>query len=85
MLWLKGKQSVQTGQTQHHLTDALTVVPPEPALHAMSAVMEPIVSKMLNNNLEARTLAAIRDALLPKLLSGEVRVEEAEVVVEETV
>jgi len=51
----------------------------------MSAVMEPIVSKMLNNNLEARTLAAIRDALLPKLLSGEVRVEEAEVVVEETV
>jgi len=26
------------------------------------------------NNLESRTLAALRDALLPKLLSGELRV-----------
>ncbi len=70
---------------RHHLTDALAVVPPEPTLHAMSAVMEPIVSKMLNNNLEARTLAAGRDALLPKLLSGEVRVREAAEIVEDAV
>ena len=32
---------------------------------------------------ESRTLAALRDALLPKLLSGEVRVPEAEEAVEE--
>jgi type I restriction enzyme, S subunit len=70
---------------RHHLTDALAVVPPKPTLHAMSAVMEPIVSKMLSNNLETRTLAAIRDALLPKVLSGEVRVGEAEEMMEDTV
>lgn len=67
---------------RHHLTDTLTVVPPEPTLNAMSATIEPIVNKMLNNTLEASNLAAIRDALLPKLLSGEVRVREAEEIVE---
>ena len=34
------------------------------------------------NEKENRTLAAIRDALLPKLLSGEVRVKDAEKYVE---
>lgn len=40
---------------------------------------------ILTNLYQSRTLAAIRDALLPKLLSGEVRVGEAEEIVEETV
>ncbi len=68
---------------RHHLTDTLVVVPPETTLRAMSAMMEPIVNKMLNNTLEASNLAAIPDALLPKLLSGELRVGEAEEIVEE--
>lgn len=68
---------------RHHLTDALTVVPPESTLRAMSAIMEAIVNKMLNNILEASNLANIRDTLLPKLLSGELRVEEAAEIVEE--
>ncbi len=59
---------------RHHLADALTVVPPTPMLRKISATMEPVMSKILNNNLESRTLIAIRDALLPKLLSGEVTV-----------
>jgi len=33
--------------------------------------------------LESRTLAALRDALLPKLLSGELRVKEAEKLVDD--
>ena len=56
---------------RHHLTDALTVVPPAPVLQKMSTTMEPIVSMILNNDLESRTLAALRDTLLPKLVSGE--------------
>lgn len=58
---------------RHHLTDALTVVPPQSTLRALNATIEPLVGKVLNNDLEARTLAAVRDALLPKLLSGEIR------------
>jgi len=36
------------------------------------------------NDQQSRTLAQIRDALLPKLLSGEIRVKEAEKLVENT-
>lgn len=37
------------------------------------------LAMILVNKRESQTLAALRDALLPKLLSGEVRVGEAEV------
>jgi len=36
------------------------------------------LQKIYGNLLESRTLAAIRDALLPQLLSGVVRVKDAE-------
>jgi len=68
---------------RHHLTDALTIVPPNPALDMMSVTMEPLVNKMLNNDLESRILASLRDALLPKVISGELRVGEAARKVEE--
>ncbi|MBD2635846.1 restriction endonuclease subunit S [Limnothrix sp. FACHB-881] len=39
--------------------------------------------KTLENNLQSRTLADLRDRLLPKLMSGEIRVKEAEKMAEE--
>jgi type I restriction enzyme S subunit len=41
--------------------------------------------KQRHNEKEIDTLAALRDALLPRLLSGELRVREAERLVEERV
>jgi type I restriction enzyme S subunit len=38
--------------------------------------MQPLVSTIIANRVQSRTLAAIRDALLPKLMSGEIEVEE---------
>jgi len=43
----------------------------------------PIYEKAHSDRNESTTLADIRDALLPKLLSGEIRVGAAEKVVEE--
>lgn len=37
------------------------------------------------NNLQSDTIATIRDTLLPKLMSGEIRVKEAEEIVEDTI
>jgi len=37
-------------------------------------IIEPLFSKIHVNSKESRTLAALRDALLPKLVSGELRV-----------
>ena len=42
----------------------------------------PLLDRFDSNNGESQTLAAIRDALLPKLLSGEIRVAAAERLVE---
>jgi type I restriction enzyme S subunit len=39
---------------------------------------EPLWSRIHQNQAEARNLFAIRDLLLPKLISGELRVKDAE-------
>jgi type I restriction enzyme S subunit len=57
-----------------HLSNAATVCPPDPTIEAMSAVMQPLWDRMIHNELENRTLAETRDYLLPRLMSGAVRV-----------
>jgi type I restriction enzyme S subunit len=44
---------------------------------------QPLFLRADSNRSESRTLAALRDTLLPKLLSGEIRVAEAEKIVED--
>lgn len=63
---------------RHHLSDALCIVPSPDVLEAAGAVCAPLVEAFIENDLESRTLAALRDALLPRLLSGELRVRDAE-------
>lgn len=50
---------------------------------AFSRVVQPLYTRFRSNVEESQTLSTLRDTLLPKLLSGEVRVgEAAEMVVE---
>lgn len=65
-----------------HLTEARCVVPPAPVVAIADRQMALWLDLLIHNELEARTLAALRDALLPKLLSGEVRLKQAEKAVE---
>lgn len=60
-----------------HLSSALTVCPPDDLLDEMSKVMDPLWQRAIHNDLENRTLAETRDYLLPRLMSGEVRVGDA--------
>jgi type I restriction enzyme S subunit len=53
------------------------VVPSAPVAARYGEWCQPIMAMMKARDEESRTLAATRDALLPKLLSGEVRVGEA--------
>jgi type I restriction enzyme S subunit len=50
-----------------------------------TAKVLPLVDTIRASIMESRTLGATRDALLPKLLSGEVRVPKSETAVEEVV
>ncbi len=46
--------------------------------------IQPIINKIIENIHQSRTLAQTRDALLPKLLSGEIRVDDAAEILEGT-
>jgi len=43
----------------------------------------PLYQRIVSNEIESRTLAELRDRLLPKLMSGQIRVKDAEKLVEE--
>ncbi len=46
-------------------------------LNFFSMTVAPIINRMESNKTESRTLAALRDALLPKLVSGELRASQS--------
>ena len=51
------------------------VIPPPPLIDRLSTLAKPMFDKVTQNIRECATIAAIRDTLLPKLLSGELRVD----------
>jgi type I restriction enzyme S subunit len=71
----RDKQTTGLGHvTAQDLKRLNTSFPPDDLLRRFNRVVEPLFQKVYSNLHESRTLAALRDALLPKLLSGELRV-----------
>lgn len=62
---------------RHHLDQAMTIVPDDPILSAANELIGPLFEQGIRNDLESRNLAQTRDLLLPKLMSGEIRLREA--------
>lgn len=50
--------------------------PPHKVIQKFESQVAPLMAAILNNQKESRTLANLRDSLLPKLMRGEVRVME---------
>jgi type I restriction enzyme S subunit len=61
-----------------HLSSAKVNVPSEPVLKVADALFAPIVERIVHNALQANTLANLRDTLLPRLISGQLRIADAE-------
>ena len=57
------------------LDEAMVLVPLDDELKIMATSIQPIMDKLIINNKQIRTLTTLRDTLLPKLMSGEVRVK----------
>ncbi len=55
------------------------IVPTDDEIARFHAVAGPMFAQILNNQLENDSLAAIRDTLLPKLMSGELDVSELDI------
>ncbi|MCX7819354.1 MAG: restriction endonuclease subunit S [Kiritimatiellae bacterium] len=53
-------------------------LPPDSVVEVFGKTTCPWLERIIRGIHEARTLAALRDALLPKLISGEIRVKDAE-------
>ena len=75
--------SWQTGGAQQHINkeninNSPLLVPDNKILIKYAAILKPIFDKIASNSFESLNLSKIRDALLPKLMSGEVRVMDAE-------
>jgi type I restriction enzyme S subunit len=79
---LQGFQAIAAGKAttmghiqRHHLSEAKVIVPDTGLLREMDKAIAPLLEKIILNKLESNTLANLRDTLLPKLLSGEVTVD----------
>jgi type I restriction enzyme S subunit len=66
--------STQPLLTQTDLKRQTFVLPTKDVVKAFADVSAPIFRHMVSNERESRTLATLRDTLLPKLLSGELSV-----------
>jgi type I restriction enzyme S subunit len=82
--------SMVTGTSNSHqraraggILQVLIAFPPAGLAERFEDFAGPILNRALGNRRQSQTLAEMRDALLPKLISGELRVREADRVVAE--
>ena len=59
---------------REELATAEVLIPCEEDYTSLTSIMQPIFELIISNRIEARKLAALRDELLPKLMSGEIDV-----------
>lgn len=63
---------------RRHLSESQLAMPPAPVVQALSSIVAPLLERRINGALQARKLAAVRDTLLPRLISGKLRLPEAQ-------
>ncbi len=70
----EGKATTMGHIQRHHLKSSLVLVPDKDVLSIMDGILSPVINKQIETNVEVRNLSNIRDSLLPRLMSGRIRV-----------
>jgi len=70
--------SAQPGINQEGVRSLPFLIAPDPVVEAFDRLAKPLTDRLFRGCLESRTLAALRDALLPRLISGKLRLKDAE-------
>jgi len=78
-----GKATTMGHIQRHHLSGAKVLIPPPSLLAAMDSAFAPLLDRAYGLRKQSKDLAATRDSLLPKLISGEIRIPDAEKMLEE--
>ena len=73
-----GKATTMGHIRRHDLTDAKVICVDDKIIKVADGIISPLIQKVIENKIQNHTLASIRDTLLPKLLSGEIRIRQAE-------
>ncbi|MDD2466934.1 MAG: restriction endonuclease subunit S [Desulfobulbus sp.] len=60
-----------------------TTIPTEAILEKFNSILYVLINKILTNHEQAQTLVGLRDTLLPRLISGQLRMPDAEALAEE--
>ncbi len=77
--------SIARGTAQANLSpietsNMIIIIPTDKVLENFSAIVDESYRIMINNMIESRRLAELRDTLLPKLMSGELRVQDTDLI-----
>jgi len=70
---------------RHSLEDMPTVIPLQPVRDLFDDRVRPLLDRISSPYFEYRTLVALRDTLLPKLISGELRLKHVERILEKVI
>jgi len=79
----QGKATTMGHIQRHHLSEAKVLIPPPSLLAAMDSAFTTLLDRSFGLRRQSIDLASVRDALLPKLISGEIRIPDAEKMLEE--
>lgn len=74
-----GAKAAVPGINQSNVFETWVFNPDQPKAKEFSAIVLPMVTKILKNCKQSRTLAQLRDTLLPKLMSGELDVDQVRI------
>lgn len=86
MFYLKQQLEIYNGQgtvfgaiNQQELKRIEVVIPEQSLINEFEKIVNPMDEIILNNHLENKKLGEIRDALLPRLMSGEIDVSNVKI------
>lgn len=71
----EGKATTMGHIQRHHLSNSFVAVPPNEIIENANKILNLLIERYINNAVESNNLIKIRDALLPKLMSGEIKVK----------
>ena len=65
--------------TQETFTGVTLIYPKSEVIGAFDVCVEPLMLRIRENLLQSQTLATLRDTLLPRLISGQLRLPDADI------
>ncbi|MCL1892520.1 MAG: restriction endonuclease subunit S [Alphaproteobacteria bacterium] len=74
MATLGSAKAAQPGLNQTDVGSVELIIPDKDTIKKFDEIISPMMHKIAQNSIQSRTLAQMRDSLLPRLMSGKIRI-----------